>query len=401
MANKKIKFSIIIPTYNHLEDCLIPCLTSLVQYTDLSDGEVIICANGCKDDTREWVERWREGQPIELLWFDEGLGYTKATNEGIKVAKGEIIILMNNDVVLLPQNKNDWINLLCNPLKDKVAVTCPLKLYSPSAERDFAVFFCVAIKKEMFDKIGLLDETFSPGSGEDTDFCIKVEQLGYQVLQVPTNDVRINGSVMVGNFPIYHKGEATMLDAEHSKKWHEVIKRNEEILSNRHKLPSGWFYGGDIEEYRRLVENMPVGGVLGELGCYKGRSLCSVADIIKRKKIKVYVVDIFTGTDCEVKESDYEQEFIDNAIRFGLEPISYKMTTDQAVDIFEDKTFDLLFIDACHEYEAIKNDIAKWEPKVREVIAGHDFGSHAGIAKAVNERYDNVRVSGSVWSKRI
>ena len=204
-----MKISIVIPTYNHLDDCLKPCLESLIKYTDFNDMEVIVVANGCKDKTKEYVESL--GKPFRLIWSDDGLGYTKATNLGIKESTGEIIILLNNDTVLLKQKKNDWINLLCLPLKDKVGITCPLKLYSPSAERHFAVFFCAAIKREMFDKIGLLDEIFSPGSGGDTDFSIKVEQLGYQVIQVPDN-VHYTDKFMVGSFPIYHKGESTMLD---------------------------------------------------------------------------------------------------------------------------------------------------------------------------------------------
>jgi glycosyltransferase involved in cell wall biosynthesis len=45
------KYSIVIPTYNHLEDCLKPCIESIIQHTDLQDVEIIIVANGCTDDT--------------------------------------------------------------------------------------------------------------------------------------------------------------------------------------------------------------------------------------------------------------------------------------------------------------------------------------------------------------
>ena len=80
------------------------------------------------------------------MWFDEGLGFTKATNEGIKAAKGDVIILLNNDVTLLAQQKNHWINLLLGPLTGPVGITCPLKLYSQEADRKFAVGFCMAIR---------------------------------------------------------------------------------------------------------------------------------------------------------------------------------------------------------------------------------------------------------------
>ena len=78
------KYSIVIPTYNHLEDCLKPCLKSIIKYTDLSQVEIIIVANGCTDNTKEYVESL--GSPFKLLWIDEPSGYTKSTNEGIKIS---------------------------------------------------------------------------------------------------------------------------------------------------------------------------------------------------------------------------------------------------------------------------------------------------------------------------
>ena len=84
-----MKISIIIPTYNHLEDCLKPCLESIKIYTDLTDVEVIISANGCTDGTREYVDSL--GAPFKLVWSDVATGYTKATNDGIKLQQASIL----------------------------------------------------------------------------------------------------------------------------------------------------------------------------------------------------------------------------------------------------------------------------------------------------------------------
>lgn len=73
MKHNTPKTSIIIPTYNHLEDCLKPCLESIIKNTDLTDLEVIVVANGCTDGTKEYVESL--GDSFKLLWFDEPLGY--------------------------------------------------------------------------------------------------------------------------------------------------------------------------------------------------------------------------------------------------------------------------------------------------------------------------------------
>ena len=69
-----MKYSVVIPTYKHLDDCLKPCLESIAKYTNPEDVEIIVVANGCGDDgTKEYVESL--GEPFKLLWFDEPIGF--------------------------------------------------------------------------------------------------------------------------------------------------------------------------------------------------------------------------------------------------------------------------------------------------------------------------------------
>ena len=383
-----MKYSLIIPTCKSSN--FNKCLESIKEYTDLSNIEIIPVPNGYDGENKDYP-----------LWFDERIGYTKAVNEGLKKATGDFIILLNDDTVLLKQNKNEWIEMLSRPFEDEsVGITAPLISYCPYAERHFAIFFCVMIRKKLFDEIGLLDTIFNPGGGEDTDFCIKAEQLGYKIVQVPGDHLRQEANFMVGQFPIYHEAENTVNDLNN---WSEIIDKNRKILSERYKLPEGWFYEGDIEEYRRLVNEIPNNGILCELGCYKGRSLCSVADIIKRKNIGVIVVDTFEGTVSERKDGelpqDFRQEFEDNVKRFGLQPTIYQMSTDEASQLIGG--VDLLFIDADHTYNAVKNDLENWESHVIGTISGHDYNSHIGVNQAVDKRYKDIRVKASIWSKKL
>ena len=403
-----MKVSIVITTYKHLEDCLKPCLESIIKYTDLTNIEVVVVCNGDGNTkSKQYVESL--GEHFRVLFFEEGLGFTRATNIGVKESTGDIIILMNNDCLLLPQEKNTWIKMLCDPLKDNIGLTCNLKLYDHSVERWFGVFFMAATPRWLWDRIGGLDEGWSPGGGEDIEYCLQVEQLGYKILQVPDdNPCRQEGGLNVNTFPNYHPGEGTMMDVEHKEKWIKHVAELRQKLEYKYKLPPGWFYELDIEEYRRLVEDVPEGGTICELGCYKGRSLCSVADIIKRKKLNVYAVDIFTGTASEGHfEDNYLEEFLNNLRRFDIfgQCEIFEMTTDQASEMFTEANIrcDLIFIDADHQYSAIKQDIENWLPKVKEhgTISGHDYGTHEGIGKAVNEKWSNVRVAGYIWSKRL
>ena len=405
------KISIVIPTHNHCEDLLKPCLEAILKHTSLDDTEVIIVANGCTDNTREYLA----DKPVKMLWFDEGLGYTKATNEGIKAATGDIIILMNNDAFLLDfQEKNGWIRMLCDPMKDpKVGMTGPLRLWDWSAEHDFLVFCCVAIKRELFDKLGLLDEIYSPGGCEDIEFCIRAEQIGYKVLQVPSNEkCPVKDGYNVNNFPLWHKGEGTMLDDEHKVEWEKIVDRNRKILEGRFKLPEGLFYQEDYKPYRDLVEEVPDGGTICELGVWTGKSLCVISDIAKRKGLKVIAVDTFRGATNEPAQmalaiqNDVEDKFRANTKRFGLDPKILKMTTDEASKLVEDGSLDLCFVDANHSYEGISADLANWIPKVKKggIIGGHDYGGGwVGVTQAVNERYREVRhvPPSHVWSRKL
>ena len=234
------KYSIVIPTYNHCEDLLKPCIDSIKAYTDLSDVEIIVVANGCVDNTKEYLDQ--SDIPIKVLWFDEGIGYTRATNEGIKVSTGEYVILLNNDTEFLGQAKNDWITRLVTPFEDpKVGVTGVLELYDHSAQSNFLVFFCVMIRRTLFDEIGILDEIFSPGFGEDIDFCIRANMAGYQCKCV--NSVFYQDERRCTTFPIWHKNNQTF--GEIPEYGSEIVKRNSKVLEQR--------YGKKMKKYSIVI----------------------------------------------------------------------------------------------------------------------------------------------------
>jgi len=239
------KYSIVIPTYNHCNDLLKPCIESIQKYTDMADVEVIVVANGCIDNTNEYVESL--GAEFKLVWIDDAVGYTRATNEGIKAARGEYVVLMNNDVVLLDQPVNQWLDLLVDPFVDStVGVTGPVKFswQCGGFQREAMAFWLVMIKREVFDKIGILDEIFSPGMGEDGDFCIRAVESGYKLISVPHDVTGDFGSGVKNlSFPIFHKGNGTFADDESLKE--SVIYRNNLILSDRFGIgdyftPSGY-----------------------------------------------------------------------------------------------------------------------------------------------------------------
>lgn len=237
-----MKYSIVIPTYNHCDDLLHPCIEAILKYSIVTDIELIISANGCKDNTFEYLGDLKTKfislglkDNIKIAWSDKALGFAKATNAGIKLATTDKIVLLNNDAVLLDQPKNYWLNILDSAFQNpKAAVSCVLNKYSPVTKRMFAIFFCVMIHRKVFDHIGLISEDYITGGHEDTDFCIRAEQAGYTIEQ-PTEMIwSPEAKLHVGVFPIYHKGEGTVHDMTLVPEWERIFGQNELILAKKY-----------------------------------------------------------------------------------------------------------------------------------------------------------------------
>jgi glycosyltransferase involved in cell wall biosynthesis len=217
-----LKYSIVIPTYNRL-DLLRPCLESVGNNTLRHETEVIVVSNGCKDGTREYLAQF--GDQIKTIVFDEPQGYPKATNAGIRASLGDFVVLLNNDTVVLAP---DWLDKLAKPMvRPSVGITGSLMHYSDETNRGFIVFFCAMIRRKVFETIGLLNEMFTPGFGEDMEYCWRAEEAGFELVEVDADNKALDpvSKLWITPFPLYHKGTATM-----DYKGGEIVKRNQEML---------------------------------------------------------------------------------------------------------------------------------------------------------------------------
>ena len=237
-----MKYSVVIPTYNHCDDLLKPCIESIFKYTNLADIELIISANGCSDNTSLYLDQLRYefnklnlANNFKVVWSDSASGYPKATNDGIKLATTNKIILLNNDCQLLPQSQNDWLNLLESPFltNDKCGITCVVKEFSKVMKKEFAIFFCVMIDRKLFDEIGYLNEEYGTGSGEDMEFCVLAQERGYEICE-PLQKTPLDGKYYTGQFPIYHYGEGTVHDKNLVPDWSSTFLRNSFRLSKKY-----------------------------------------------------------------------------------------------------------------------------------------------------------------------
>lgn len=250
-----MKYSIVIPTYNHCEKYLKPCIDSIIKYTDMNNVELIVSANGCKDNTGAYLFYLQSAVPnLKVVWSDTPLGYAKATNDGINVATTDKIVLLNNDTVLLEQQQNQWLQMLEAPfLQDSsVGVSGPIVQHSPDANRNFCVFFCTMISRKVFEKIGLLNEEYGVGTGEDVEFCIEAMNAGFKVTECVAKEL-VNPQFYTGGFPIYHVGEGTVHDTNLVSDFDSVFARNCRKLARKYN-PMGykWSLMNNFERYMAI-----------------------------------------------------------------------------------------------------------------------------------------------------
>lgn len=255
-----MKYSIIIPTYNHCDDLLKPCIESIFKYTDMRDVELIISANGCTDNTKWYLQSLRYqfdsigfGKNLKTLWSDAPLGYPGANNVAIPQATADKIVLLNNDVLLLEQEKNQWLTMLNNEFENnpRCGVSCLIKNFSPEANANFAIFFCVMVSRVAFDAVGLLNTVYGAGAGEDVEFCVEAQKLGFEICQVGEKTLNTEFEFWTGQFPIYHKGEGTYHDKELFPDWDNIFYRNALTLAKKYN-PT-WYRQSLCNHFERAV----------------------------------------------------------------------------------------------------------------------------------------------------
>lgn len=168
-------------------------------------------------------------------------------------------------------------------------------------------------------------------------------------------------------------------------------------MKDFYKQIHGWFDWEDV--YSDFAAKLQNGDRVCEVGCWRGKSICFLGQELQRlnKNVLVDCVDSWHDPDGSV------EIFKSNISRCGFDFISpHKINSVDGASLFNDGTFQFVLIDADHNFEPVKNDIAAWLPKVAPggILCGHDYGGdHVGVKLAVDEVFGigNFRVQGQVW----
>jgi cephalosporin hydroxylase len=176
----------------------------------------------------------------------------------------------------------------------------------------------------------------------------------------------------------------------------------------------GWFDFANI--YRRMVAEVRDGGTIIELGVWKGKSLCYLADCARRsgKNINIIGIDSFSHEqwdgyaaiqriDRELGESrTVEQQCRDNLSRFDLNNVRLiQSDCIEAASLFDDGSVDFVFLDDNHVFDHVKRELQAWLPKMRRPtwIAGHDYNGET--RQGVDSIMPNAVADGNSWTARL
>ena len=272
--------SIIILSYNTLEYTK-GCIESIRRTVKADTCEIIVVENGSTDGSREWLETQSD---LKLIVNQENVGFPAGCNQGIKVAKEENdIFLLNSDTVLLLNSlfylrmglyrdpQNGTAGSVSNATGNyQVAMDFPDDLQQldayvrkknlpsahPCEQKTYLTGFALLIRREALNKVGLLDERYSPGYFEDNDYGIRMLEAGYH-------------NVCCWNSFIFHYG---------SKSFGTDEKRDELVEHNLNQFKEKWgfhpwYYTYVREEIIKMIQCQTSPLRVLEVGCGFGETL--------------------------------------------------------------------------------------------------------------------------------
>ncbi len=165
--------SVIIPTYNRIKYLPLALESLALQNFAKDEFEVIVIDDGSREDCQSVIDSFKDKLDLQLIKLNHG-GVCKARNAGVKIAKSDILAFFDDDAVADP----NWLQAIVESMKSEnmlVGRVKPLNrpfwgYFAPHYDRGEAMKPAnsllegnCAIKRSVFDKVGLFDENIDYG----------------------------------------------------------------------------------------------------------------------------------------------------------------------------------------------------------------------------------------------
>ncbi len=233
LAESEIDYviSIIIPAFNAIEYTK-ECIEKVYLVGSKYPFEVIVVDNASSDETQAEMKKERlVRKDFSYCRMEENLGFAGGVNFGMQRAKGQYVVILNNDT--LPTS--GWLDDMVEAFEcdQTIGIVSPVTNYvgegpqlEPAAkdiephdintfgaelkgrgiyyEPGRLVFFCVMIRRSVIDQIGLLDEGYIKGNFEDDDYCLRTILSGYKLAIAKSAFVFHHGSITFIKNKIVH-----------------------------------------------------------------------------------------------------------------------------------------------------------------------------------------------------
>lgn len=185
-------YDIIIPHYAASEEVQTlarRCLESIREHS--SDYRLIFVDNGGGEPLMDELDK----HDCVVISPGTNLGFVKAVNAGIKISTAPFVVVMNNDT----EAAHLWLEKLSAPLVWKSGISGPKTTTKESwqgnvpegfaefhtlSRKSMLAFFCAMFRRDVFEKVGLLDEDFGWGFGDDDNYCERVHRAGFELVLV-------------------------------------------------------------------------------------------------------------------------------------------------------------------------------------------------------------------------
>lgn len=271
--------SIVIPVFNKWEYTA-ACLRSLQEVKGKYSFEVIVVDDQSSDET---ADQMAQARGLQYLRNEQNLGFVGSCNRGASHARGEFIVLLNNDTQVV----EGWLDELIDTFeREPEAGLVGARLVYPDGtlqesggiifsdgsgwnygrgddaekpeyhflrEVDYCSGACIALRTGFFHKIGGLDERYAPAYYEDTDLAFKVRESGHKVMVQPASVV------------IHHEGITSGTDTAGGTKKFQLV--------NQQKFLDRW--QSELVSQPQAITNPDDGGVVRKASQHriKGRIL--------------------------------------------------------------------------------------------------------------------------------